>query len=259
MSLLRMLKTDFLKGILSISFFISITSITIFKFLGIVSFITKDSSVFSLYYNSDTSPFGSIRYIFTALPFASVFVSDLKNNYVVPQAIRAGVIKYAVSKVIIAAVCGAAALFLGELLFIFLSSCFFPVVSSDNIINLQIANQVAYGNLALNGNYVLYFLTTIFCKSLIAIPLAITAMLISTKIENHFVVVFSPLLIYYLILNITGTLPQWLSLRAIFNGTSDIFNNPTINFLYTLAFALILGTILGILCTKSIIRRVHID
>lgn len=259
MNLLRMLKTDLFKGFFSVGFLVAVIAVALFKYLGSLSFASSADSVFLLYFNSDTSSFGSIRYVLTALPFASVFISDLKNNYVIPQAMRSSVKKYAVSKVISAAICGMTALFLGELLFVIVSSFFLPLATTDENMLAITMDAMAYGSIAKNGNYILYFIVTVFSRSLVAIPLAITAMLISTKIENHFVVVFSPLIVYYILLQVTAVLPPWLTFRGIFNGVSNLFGNAAVNILYTVGFSLVSGIILGLICIKFMVRRIHND
>lgn len=192
--------------------------------------------------------------ILCAIPYATCFCSDWRNNYIRPTVIRATPKGYAVSKCIACACAGGAALLLGKLVYIFILMLKYPMVSNSHSVSPGLG---AYDGLLEQRCYFLYIFVNIMVESLRGTFSSLLALCVSTWIPNLFVALFSPLLAYYFIINLfSGILkvPNWLAIQQIFSDRFS-FGGAAETFLYQLLFATVLCAAFTVLFAKGVERR----
>ncbi|MCL1853518.1 MAG: hypothetical protein FWF88_10915 [Peptococcaceae bacterium] len=182
--------------------------------------------VIYLYETSLSYGFGQIALILGALPFGASFCLDWNHQFLKLLVIRADMARYATSKVFVCFLSGFSAIVLGQILFILILSIGFPLADphSGTFENLSFST---YGFLLQQGHYALYFLFPVVAFGLGAAFYALMALLISTRIQNVFVVLTSPIIVMTLlqmligILNRIVDLPFWANPMFLLHGRFD--------------------------------------
>lgn len=210
-------------------------------------------TVFYMYYiHNAMGPY--IVVFLCALPFASSFCTDWNNRYARYSVIRSSARSYGWAKVIVTAMTGFLAIFIGTALFLGILAIFLPVYDAGQPITRGPFQELlsGFGPLA-------YFAASILFDALGYGFLAVFALWVSTKITNVFVVMSSPIILYYGWQYLCGAagLPD----IAVFQHVMDItFLQKKIQdagacMLYAGGYFLILILLFGVLFTAGVKRR----
>ncbi len=265
----RLLLSDFSRAFLSKNFLMASLLVVFFYILGTLDSIIEcvkygsEITVFDMHSMATFSTFSLLNYVLCAIPYANSFSNDYKTNYFRPIIMRSGKRSYAVSKVLATAISGAFCLIVGELVYMLICSFFGGAVSVNEISELNTGSTEAFSNIAnanvlLSGNYIGYFVLLAIHRGLIGSFLSLIALGVSLKIQNVFVIISSPLLVYYFIENLLMNflkLPQTFNIANIFDGRISVVDSRYM-FLYSLLFALVTCILIGIFVVRGIERKV---
>jgi hypothetical protein len=257
-----MMRSDFQRAFISPTFFVSVLSITLLQFFIIYSTQEKVSSTLYIYYFVDANhTIGNLELVLGVIPYALSFCFDWKNYFIRPLVIRGTLKGYAISKFIMCVLSSTIALILGNVIFILLIRTKVPFVPTDVIYITEYIESItsgAFAVIAQQGHYFSYILMNLISTSLLGGLLSGIALFISTKLTNVFITVFSPLIFYYFLVNISArfNLLEYFDIENIY---SPFFNlgGITITFIYQLIFFVIVNIIVCMLFVKSIYRRVN--
>ncbi len=215
-----------------------------------------EADVLYLYVVAHFQSFLVLYVILAALPYATSFCTDWNYQFIRFAVIRSNIKKYGISRVIICALSGGAAVALGELLFILFFRLNLPLVNTQNPVFESICSTF-YGDLLVSGHFIAYFASRIIVISSAAAVFAVLALLISTYITNVFVTLGFPLVAFYSLINLSGQigLPKWLNLYSILFGTC--LETPTASVIYSFFSCSLLCVLLGVLAVRKIERRLE--
>lgn len=215
-----------------------------------------ESAVSYLYMVYGIYPFWMLFLIFGAVPGAPSFCADWENRFFRSFMQRSGKRIYAVSKVITCFVSAFLLIFLAQWLFIL-----FLRMNSVSMFHEQNASNLggAFAAFMNERDIWKYFLARIIILSSGGGFFAVFALWFSTKITNIFVVYFSPLILYYVINNVTQWLqpPMFLSVSHIIKGSVSIENAPWLTVFYAVGLFSILTVPLAFAFYFDCKRRVE--
>lgn len=265
----RLLLSDFSRAVLSKNFIIASLLVVFFYILGTLDSFAEcvkygsEITVFDMHSMAAFSTFSLLNYVFCALPYANSFANDYKTNYFRSIIMRSGKRSYAISKVLTTAISGTLCLVVGELIYMFICSFFGTAISAAELSELNTGNTAAFSNISnanilLSGNYIGYFVLLAISRGLIGSFLSLIALGVSLKIQNVFVIISSPMLIYYSVENLLMNflkLPQIFNIANIFDGSISVVDSRYM-FLYSLLFALAFSVLIGFFVAKGIERKV---
>lgn len=265
----RLLFSDFKRAFISKNFLIASLLVTFFYILGTLESFAEsikygsEINVYDMHSMATFSTFSLLNYVLCAFPFSGSFAIDFKSNYHRMIIARSGKRNYAVSKVIVTAISGMLCLVVGELIYLLICSFFGPAVSLTTISELNTAGTgafetIANANMLIDGNYIGYFVLLAISRGLIGSFLSLIALSVSLKIQNVFVIVSSPMLIYYFIENFFMNflkLPEMFSIANIFDGHVAVIDSRYM-FWYSLLVALIISVLIGIFTARGIERKI---
>lgn len=196
------------------------------------------------------------------LPGATLFCADWDNRNFRPLALRTGMRVYGISKASACAIAAICTELFGKITFFLILAVRFPILARPDYTgkNITIGGTPlkAFEPLFNQHQYLLYF---ILCELLIALLCAFfaeIALWISAVLPNMFVIVASPIIIYYLldqILYYVG-MPIWLNPFAVKGGFAA-FGGPLQSFLYALAFFIVLCALFGWLFVRKARGRIQ--
>ena len=227
--------------IISYIFLISCVSYVGISIISIIDEMKAfpDSSAFYLYTVYNFYPFSLLFLLFAVLPGGGSFCVDWENRYYRYRIIRYGKKKYAVSKALSCSISAAILVFISQLSFIFFLCIGRNVLAKGDE---QMMLGRIYYPLMNKYDIWIYFLIRILMVSACAALFSVLALWLSTKIINIFVVLASPIIIYYFFDNLSVALkfPFFLSISKIVRGAIEIQAGPGFTLLYSVCFFLIL-------------------
>lgn len=264
----RLLLSDLSMAILSKKFLLASSLVVFFYILGTIDSIAEciqygsEITVFDMHSMATFSTFSILNYVLCAIPYANSFSNDYQSNYFRSVIMRSSKRGYAVSKVIATAISGSLCLIIGELVYMLICSFFGGAVSVTELSELNTGSTEAFSNIAnfdmlLNSNYIGYFVLLAIHRGLIGSFLSLIGLGVSLKIQNVFVIISSPMLIYYFIENLLMNflkLPQIFNVANIFDGRISVIDSRYM-FLYSLSFALAVSFIIGVFVARGIERK----
>ncbi len=264
----RLLRSDFRRAVLSENFLTATLLVPFFYLLGTLESFAEcvkygmEISVYEMHAMAAFGTFRLLNYVLCAFPFAAGFAADFQSRYFRSVIARSGRRCYAISKVIVTALSGTLCLVVGELLYMLLCACFGTAVSAETLAELRTAGTGAFetiphAKLLLDGNFVGYFLLLALTRGLVGSFLSLIALCVSLHMQNRFVILASPLLIFYfletVLLNLFK-LPAQCSLANIFDGRVSVIDSRYM-FWYSLAVAVLLSAVLGVIAARGIERK----
>lgn len=214
------------------------------------------TSVFYFYFNAVA--FGGVftRYLFAmiaALPFAVQYVTERKSGMTLYLISRTGRGEYCLSKMIISALSGGLALFIGSLIFIFILSIRLHLVVPSDLIEYK---WIPYYTLLASGGGVPYFAAALFLMFLTGVLWGGLACCTSAFAADTYVVIASPFMLCFMQMQISRLLclPNNARLEMLICGRGQWGSNVTsLLLLGALIILIIAGSTL--LFTCKIIRR----
>lgn len=241
-----MIKIEFQKLVESFRFWVSISGIAIGLFLNSLevmrytSFVTIDD----LFIRISGGAFFLICFVFCIVGGGYGFCMEQKNHCVIYSVIRGKIAHYTIAKTIVS--------FLGGFLVAFFGCILGIIIISGKLWMCRQYNGTSFNGLEVGLAYILGV-------SLLCGMLSVFAMLISVFIVDYCIVMAMPILIYYMVLNITGwlTLPVWLDITHIYY---IYFNNDDFvleEFVYSIGYALLFSICLTFVIYKIMIKGIE--
>lgn len=253
------LRMDLRRAFISPAFLFSSVGMAAVLFFNAANEFKINSSCSVLYLDGimESNYFYSLAMLFCAVPFAASFCADWSNQFIRPSCIRSGPRQYCISKVIACALSGGSVVAFGHILVYFLLLLRFPLARASDIQNM-ILNEPVLGCYLQGRQYLMYLLCKLIFQFEFYAFLAVLAFFISTFIPNIFVVLASPLLAYYFLLNLEAELhlPTWLDIRIISEGQCNL-GNTAVSVLYALVFFSVLCAVLGTVAVKNVKGRLQ--
>lgn len=241
---LNALRIECKRSFTSSGFIIASVAVCFTLFLGAWQDIAYGEGSVVYYYSvALTETFYILFILFCTLPHATSFCADWNSQFIKPYVIRASFPNYQLAKIAACAVSGASAVTLGQVLFIIILLFFFPVVPVGGLEDAN-ANQI-YIRLLEEGHYAIYFGALILTISLCSGVFSVLALCISTVLPNLFVIVATPMLCYYALVNLADQLgmPSYLQLNKIYMARCNL-GTPFTSFAYVVAFSVIVTALL---------------
>lgn len=261
------IRADFRRAFITPVFIIAVLGTTIALFLGCASELEYldglQVDVLTLFGLTQAFGFSQMLPVFCALPFATCFCSDWNSQYIKACCFRSSKGKYAASKVVSCALAGGVAVALGEGLYLWILSFFMKVY--DPVIERNFTIAVFNDLVAGGSNVMQYFIYRILIQAAFFAVFAVFALWISTYMPNVFVVLATPVVLYFIlytvdttILSITAdnSLYRYISFNTLFNANLNMGNDIK-SFLYPIGVCLVLVILFGILTVQNIGRRIQ--
>ena len=197
----RMLHSDFSRMIKSWKFYLAIAFIAVLTFLSIYPEAAGSGGNCSVYYlvnaRGGVSAFLVTNTILVVLPFALSYWEDVQKNYINCILPRVHSSIYSFSHVVITALGGFLAVFLGYSLCFGLMALRLPSVTADELETLAgLTTLTGYESLLLHAP-IFYFIAVFATEAFGYAFLAVCALTASARVTNVFVVLSIPILVYY--------------------------------------------------------------
>ena len=200
-----MLRSDFKRMFQGKSLWAAIVITAFLILINIMPETGADLGSGSLYYLARVRRgIGALLVAMTALvvfPYGMSYREDLKNNYIHGLQIRGGLNGYVWSHVLVTALSAFLVVFLGYLLCFGILSVRLPLFRSYEL--EDIANRAASGTLSgfepflTTDAPVLYLLSSFGIEAMGYAFMAVFALMVSEKVENAFIVMAAPVMLYY--------------------------------------------------------------
>ena len=194
-----------------------------------------EASVFYLYTVYYYYPFWLLFLLFAVISGGASFCVDWENRYFRYRILRYGKKNYAVSKALSCFLSAATLIFISQWMFILFISMEHNVWNQSDS---AIMDARVYYSLMNETGIWFYFLIRILMLAACAGFFAVISLWISTKIVNVFVALASPIIVYYVVDNLTVALdlPFFVSVSKIVRGMIEIHAGPMATLLYAISF-----------------------
>lgn len=233
---IHLLRQDLYRTLISIKFVAVVLGIAFINYLSAWQDIKAvGGCVAYFYFVSHAMGIENIYFLLAAIPGTMLYRADLESCFYRFAVVRSNRLPYLLSKIFSSFAVTFLAVNLGDGIFLGQLSFCFPILDED-------FRQQVGSHLSANIVYVM-LLRAIFAAMLSQITLYV-----SVRIKSIFVVLFSPLAVYYIWGRIVGTLrlPVWLNLQHIVDG-SAWRGSPELNLFYSVFFFLFLSLLCGCL------------
>lgn len=210
-----------------------------------------NNSVLSTYFFATELSGVMLAYIFCAFPYATVLCEDLENQYIRYQIIRGSLRKYVLSKVMVIYITSVITMVMGTILFLLLCRIQGPWADWQvNDYGVQL--EGCYSGLIKSGHYMGYCILYSFQLGLLAAMLSVLAAFLSLFISNKVTVLIIPILIYQILLGVSG--PKYFNVY-IFRAYNKLFEQDWQCFLYSFFLSIIIAGGLSIGIYKKLTTR----
>ncbi|MCL2078431.1 MAG: hypothetical protein FWH17_01165 [Oscillospiraceae bacterium] len=259
MKLLQALRIDMKRAFFSPLFFLVILLIVALNYLSVSGEMPlSQGNVLYFFQLIFGGPFSIVMLFIGTLPYGTSFCVDWKNQFIRPNLIRTTLSTYAWSKVFTVALSAITAVIISNLLTAFLFSLHMPMVFwfyAEYGYELYI--QAVIGQL-IDIHPMLYLTVRIVIYALHCGFWAVFALLVSTYSTNAFVTYASPVLAYYLVVNLSAVVgvPYYLRFNAVASGYVEM-GGIFASIAYSVLFFAVPTALLGWLTTRNIKRRVE--
>ncbi|MCL1791355.1 MAG: hypothetical protein FWG40_08440 [Peptococcaceae bacterium] len=211
---------------------------------------------------SQSSAFNDVFYVLAALPFAAAFCLDWNHQFLKPLLVRSSGVPYAISKIVTCALSGFVTIALGQLFFVWVLRMRMALVNPKGPAFLSTV-QFTHGSLLTEGHFVLYFVIHIVGMSLGAAFYALLALLVSSRFQNVFVVLASPMILAVTFRTLSDTVfawvPSWATPSVVLIGRSVLERQgvplPGWSFVYEVLVFWLICIPLGLLIMRQLKRR----
>lgn len=247
----KMVGTYFYKLRGSILLKLGILGVTLICFTRVTS-IFKSGNVcgeFDLLLGLDT--IRKVIAVFGALPFTANFSVEWNNAVSNMYIVRCGLAKYTYSNVIVTFLSTIITVFSGIMFFVTLMSFFMPFSDFDSSFG-----SMPYGTLLKSNFAVLYIVlkTTVFAFS--CAMWSVIGLTLSAFFPNKYVALCAPFAASYIIERITIQFPAPFNLWTV-SVSALQWENPTMQFLYSIGLFTIISAIFGVVFTYKVKRMVQ--
>lgn len=261
------LRSDIERSFYGPSFAIAVAGVVLSMLMGCTSelqyFKGQSMDVLTFFGMTHSFGFAQMLPVFCALPFATCFCTDWNHMYIKACCVRGSPGAYAASKVALSAFTGSIAIAFGQIIYLWILSLAMPIYNPDIEKNFSVP---VFNDLVSNGSYVpLYFLYRILIWAAFFALFAVIALWISTFIPNVFVVLSTPVIIYFLVTTIDSSILGMVSEKSAYRYISfNTLYNANLNMgddlkslLYPIGFCILLIAIFGVMAGINMKRRIQ--
>ncbi len=172
----------------------------IYNDLKLLAFEQGQENISVFYYHFNSVSFGGMfsTYLFApiaALPFAVEYAVERQSGMALYLVSRSGVKNYGISKMLTAAIAGGLALCLGSIIFVAVLSVQLQLVCPSDLVEYA---WLPYYSLLASGDGIQYFLAAWYLLFLTGALWASAAMCVSAFAPDRYVVIASPFLLCFL-------------------------------------------------------------
>lgn len=205
MILIKMLKINFERLFRSKKFYFSVIMIFLLALLSLWPEISASGYSTSIYYlinsRNGIGAFFVATSIVITLPFGLSHWENLRNNYVNNIEVRVGSGVYCWAYTITTAISAFVVVVLGYALCFGILAVKLPMITAEEIESLRLllsdSGLNIYEKIIYEGRPVLYFLAVFSTEALGYAFMAVFTLMLSAKIENVFVLLSAPIMLYY--------------------------------------------------------------
>lgn len=250
------LRIDLQRAFLSGYFWLAILLVLLLNYLSVFMEIRSIGNSNAIYLLTNFCFGGDnivVLLFLGSLPYVKSFVTDWNTQFLRFHLIRTTLDGYTWSKVITVFLSSAISISMGFALTILCFSLHMPIVN-DNVAGVT-TGLTAYGQL-LDRSYLLFFAAQISVLAFGVSVWAVAALFLSAYVTNAFVVLASPVIAYYVIINSIGLyLPTLLKMDRFMLGTVSL-GSPGPTYIYTLLYCLLLTVLLGFGFSRKVKKRI---
>lgn len=249
----KMLKIELLKLFESFRFWISILGIGIGLLINSLEVMryTSFTTIDNLFMTIAGDMFFLVCFVLCIVGGGYGFCTEQKNHCVIYYVLRDKIANYTMAKTIVS--------FLGGFLVTFWGCILGIIMITGKIFLFRQYN----GSIIPEINGLGVMMAYILGFSILCGVMSVFAMLISVFIVDYFIVMAMPILVYFMVLNITGwiSLPVWLDITYIyfiqFNNNSFVLEKFVYDIGYALLFSIWLGMVMYKIMKKGIERKIE--
>ncbi len=262
--MLRVLKVDIKRVLLSKEFYLSIIGICIINLLNIWDELRliedlKNTSVFYLFiYRHGLGAFSILNNVVIVLPYALSHAEEFNTGYLKSVYLRIGALKYTWSKIIITSIMTFLTVFVGYTLLIVLLNGMMPLFPEADKIQTYYG-QTSFFSLA-EKQTVLFFSCKLIQESIASAFLSVITVIASLYIKNKYILLCVPVVIVEGWAYLCGTfnLPDilWWNL-FMSEQLIEVSANEYINWGVTIMYFIIGILICGVIFSKIIKKEVE--
>lgn len=190
--------------------------------------------------------FKKVMVFFSSIPFVTAYCQDCKSGYIKSLIVRSSERTYAWSNVIVCALSGFTAVFVGIIAYFVIVSLFCPPQAYEI--------TGVYSNIALN-NPIVYVLLLICVFSLYSTMWTIVGLTLSSVLPDNYIALGSPLIFGYILEEITLGLPSYLNLYNLSHSFDVFEKSPFLNCFYTIGVFILIMAISGCVFSHFVKRR----
>lgn len=252
------LYVDFVRAFTAPGFLVSILGVLLTLLCGCCGDEISDSSVIRLIWYSTFGIQFLFVMIFGAIPYAGSICEDLEYGYIRQILIRGNLKGYCVSKIVIVLMSSICSFITGMLLFVSILRLRIQWIDISDSVYQSAIQSGSFREVIKNNHFYLYaFLFSIQLGMLIGI-LSLVSVYISLYISNKLLVLSIPVMAYYFIVQYTAEIfpkNKMLNINLVYGGTSNLFDNDILSFMYAVFLTIIVSVILACLIYLKLKRR----
>lgn len=195
--------------------------------------------------------------VLSAIPYSLNYAIDKQSGYDQFIMSRMNYEKYCLGSVLTTIATAFFSVLVGYLILFLCLRSFLPVVTLDDLENIP-EDCVNYYAFIQGKHKIMYFLAVFSTEAAGHAFLATIVLMLSVKIQNTFVLLSTPLMIYFgsMILTSIVKLPKyfyWFNIMSNPQGVWNNVNSPWLKLLFSIAYFLLLSLIVG----AVFLRMVH--
>ena len=243
-ALIRGIRNNFIRCFKGYRFILGILGV-IGVFLFSILDYGNEIRVIHVFVDSFLSITFLIVIMFCSLPYAASLYEDLENNYYRPELARHKLGIMILSKAVVIFFSAVITMFIGSLIFTFLLGLRYKWGILEGYADFL----VDISDMIKNNQLVLYVAVTAYKIGTLYGVLALLSTLISLFVKNKLIVYAAPAIIWYLIVDLSGKLPDkppYLDIYIIFSPYDNVWNNEWLTLLWSNFVALILALFLTV-------------
>ncbi|MCD2492184.1 hypothetical protein LQE92_06020 [Lacrimispora sp. NSJ-141] len=257
-----MLKMHFKRLFQSKRFYLSVlcvTGISLLSIIGEIQALPGSSIYYLIQSRHGIGAFFIAMSVVVVLPYGLNYTEDVGNHYEYGILSRGGRYSYCWSSMLITALSAFLTVFLGYLLLYFLLKIRFPMIRPEELEQLiQYSQQnglTPYESLLIGNHPFQYFLCTFSTEAIGYAFMASVTLMASAKIDNSFVLLSIPVMLYYgcMFIGTTFKLPgifRWYYMLTHGGYFAVITNNIYLVMLYVMLYFICLIAAAGLIFEK---------
>ncbi|MDO5650093.1 MAG: hypothetical protein Q4G11_05765, partial [Gallicola sp.] len=197
---IRLLNLDIKRSIFNPLFVIAIIGAILLKYPGMVADFKhyKELEVLYFYFHAPSQGMAILYLLFVALPGTALFCQDINSNHFRSLLIRSSARQYMLAKIVSCILMPLLVVYLAEIVFASLFSLVIPLYKPAGSHYPDFLKNSHVGAFLKAGFWPFLFANSLGA-ALSASVCCLIALLISTKISNHLLTLFTPLLSYFYI------------------------------------------------------------